>query len=445
MSVLEEAWQTARSSIKERTKFMFNNDLLSDVKFFVPESIGVGERKVIPAHRFVLSISSPVFLAMFNGDLAETHSGCIDLPDCEYRGLLEFFRYVYSDVVHLKGSNVLQVLYLAKKYMVPSLADKCLKYLEKKLHSSNVFSILPHALRYDEKDIVDLCWMVVDEQTDKAVKTDSFVTIPRPLLEILVERDTISIEEAELFKAVNFWATKECDRLGLEPVGETKRRILGERIVKGLRFPVMTKEEFIDIVLGSNILKPEESSVMKYFDRCLTSPSTCLLSKSRETVSRLYLRCCRFKSIKCAMFRKFGEDRLNFMVDKEVMFYGVKMFGVENRKLSVTLRLREIAGGSVLVAKTGIFSSELVHGTLGHYYGFDVFFASPIVLLKDTSYCIHASIGLRSVVERVRGENGVRSVESSGVRFIFRESGYQDSGTGVLCGQFPELLFRVCL
>ena len=82
--------------------------------------------------------------------------------------------------------------------------------------------------------------MVIDEQlADKAVKTYSFLTILRPLLEILVER-TIRIEEAEFSKAVNFWATKECDRVGLEPVGDTKRRVLGEPIVKGLHFPVMT-------------------------------------------------------------------------------------------------------------------------------------------------------------------------------------------------------------
>ena len=74
--------------------------------------------------------------------------------------------------------------------------------------------------------------MVIDEQrTDKAVKTYSSVTILRAVLEILVERNTIRIEEAEFFKAVNFWATKECDRVGLEPVGDTERRVLDEPIV----------------------------------------------------------------------------------------------------------------------------------------------------------------------------------------------------------------------
>ena len=37
----------------------------------------------IPAHKLVLSISSPVFEAMFYGELAETRD-FIELPDCDY-------------------------------------------------------------------------------------------------------------------------------------------------------------------------------------------------------------------------------------------------------------------------------------------------------------------------------------------------------------------------
>ena len=144
---------------------MFNNDLFSDVKFVVQKVIAESEdRQVIPAHTFVLSISSPVFEAMFYGELAET-ADTIELPDCEYESLLELFRYMYSDEVILSGSNVMGVLYLAKKYMVPSLADKCAAYLRDNLDASNVFSILPQAQIYEEKNLLEQCWEVIDEQT----------------------------------------------------------------------------------------------------------------------------------------------------------------------------------------------------------------------------------------------------------------------------------------
>ena len=80
-------WQTKCLTISERTRFIFNNELLSDVKFIVPASNSESaSRKMIPAHKFVLAIGSPVFYAMFFGEMAETKNS-VELPDCEYESL----------------------------------------------------------------------------------------------------------------------------------------------------------------------------------------------------------------------------------------------------------------------------------------------------------------------------------------------------------------------
>ena len=113
---------------------------------------------------------------MFYGDLAETKD-TIELPDCDYESLLELFRYIYSDEVNLSGSNVMGVLYLAKKYIVPSLADKCAGFLQENLDPSNVFSILPFAQKCEEKTLIDRCWKVIDAQTEMAVKSDGLETM----------------------------------------------------------------------------------------------------------------------------------------------------------------------------------------------------------------------------------------------------------------------------
>ena len=72
---------------------------------------------------------------------------------------------------------------------------------------------------------------MIDKQTDDAVKSEAFATIERSLLESVVVKDTLTIEEIELFKAVDLWATKESERKGLAADGETKRRILEEGVV----------------------------------------------------------------------------------------------------------------------------------------------------------------------------------------------------------------------
>ena len=151
---------------------MLNNDLLSDVSLVVRASSDEGEPKAkqtkmaIPAHKFVLSMCSPVFFAMFCGKLA-MGSKSVDLPDCEYKGVLEMLRYMYSGEAKLNESNVMQVLYVAKKYIVKSLADKCIQFLQSELDPGNVFCVLQHAQQYDEKILVDQCWEVIDREHSK--------------------------------------------------------------------------------------------------------------------------------------------------------------------------------------------------------------------------------------------------------------------------------------
>jgi len=167
----------------------------------------------------------------------------------------------------------MQVLYLAKKYMLPSLADKCSEFLGENLDASNVFHVLPEAQKYEEKDLVDHCWEVIDRETEEAVKSDGFMTIEETVLEELVERDSLSVREVELFKAVDCWASKECKKQGLAAEGSVKRKILGERIVKAIRFPVMKEKEFADVVLDKEILTPRESfDMVKYFNSLLKVP-----------------------------------------------------------------------------------------------------------------------------------------------------------------------------
>ena len=161
---------------------------------------------------------------------------------------------MYSDEVNLSGSNVMGVLYLTKKYMVPSLAEKCTIYIQDHLDPSNVFSILPAVEKYEEKNLVDRYWEMIDDHAEAALKSDAFVTIQRSLLETVVQRDTLSIAEVELFKGVMKWATKQSQRQGIVADGPQMRKMLGERIVKAIRFPLMTREEFSSVVLKSKIL-----------------------------------------------------------------------------------------------------------------------------------------------------------------------------------------------
>ena len=419
---------------------MFNNDLFSDVKFVV-QTAAQGEsegKQVIPAHKFVLSISSPVFEAMFYGELAET-TDSIELPDCEYDSLFELFRYMYSDEVNLSGSNVMGVLYLAKKYLVPSLADKCTEYLQDNLDPSNVFSILLSVQKYEEKRLVDRCWTVIDERTEEAVKSDGFATIERSLLEAVVVRDTLTIEEIELFKAVDLWATKACERQGLAADGASKRRILEENVIKGIRFTKMKLEEFASVVLDSDILTQEEFlSITKRLS------SVSKRERSGFKFEGDIQRCHRFDSwrnttLPCDFCG--GTDAIKVSVDQDVVLHGVCLFGSNNVTYTVDLNVMDTCTESICVSKSEQFSSKLLHTKKYNYYGYTVSFDKKIILKKNRKYGITAKI---SGLPSLHGVHGHSSVQCLGVTFTFVKSEYSNNGTDVKHGQFPELLFSLC-
>ncbi|KAM7438107.1 PHR domain [Porites harrisoni] len=433
----EEFWQTiARSTIKERCKAIFNQELLSDVKFAVCREGGSGS-KTIPAHKFVLAISSPVFFAMFYGDLPERD--CVEIPDCDYESLLEVLRFIYSDEVNLTPGNVMQVLYLAKKYMLPILAEKCSVYLKENLDASSVFLVLPQAQKYEQKDLMDHCWKLIETETVEAVKSDGFVAIERSVLEGLVERDSLNIKEVELFKAVNCWAGNECEKQGLKAEGSVKRRLLGERIVKGIRFPVMEQKEFAGVVLDCGILTYKETcDLVKYFN-CVPNTSLDFLIERRK--DPLVRRVSRFSSVvegwkhSAACF-----DRIIFSFDKDINLCTVRLFASKNNEFRLSSFCVKEEGSNIILADTkqANFLSKHVESEIGNYPGFDIEFEPPIALKANIRYVFHANI---DAALTWYGEGGKTCVQHSGVNFYFDD--LCKTSTCVERGQFSEFLFTI--
>ena len=435
-AVKKDFWQsTARGTIRERCKSIFNQNLLSDVKFVVRDSEGGSESKTIPAHKFVLAISSPVFYAMFYGELAETKDS-VEISDCEYESLLELFRFIYTDEASLTPDNVMQLMYLAKKYILPSLVDKCSAYLQENLSPSNVFTVLSNAQKYEEKDLLDHCWKVIEKETEEAVKSDGFMTIERSVLEELVEKETLNIKEVELFKAVDRWAGKECEKQGLVTEGSGKRRILGERIVKGIRFPAMEQKEFARVVLECDILsKKEVCDLVRYFNSVLdTSVGFCGTKRAG-----LFEEICRFGSSALG-FHYPGEwsECLGFTVNKNIKLHAVRLFGSDSSEYSVSLRVYNYKYSIFFLNKNGKFSSKLIQCAMGEYQGFEIEFEPSVALEANTKYQIQATI---TGPPSWYGQYGVSSVESSGMKVSFWNIGARN--TTFSKGQFAEFVFAL--
>ena len=347
----------------------------------------------VPAHKFVLSICSPVFFAMFCGKMAEK-SDSVELPDCEYEAVLEMLRYMYSEKVKLKESNLMQVLYVAKKYLVRSLADECIEFLEERLNVGNVLWVLSYARQYDETDLVAHCWEEIERDTYGVVKSAEFASIERCLLEEIVTRDSLTISEIELFKAVDLWAAERCKRTGLSLHGNEKRKVLGENIVHAIRFLTMEEKEFASVVTNSGILTSEEVvGVMKYFNSATLT--TGFPEKERNGA---LLSCCGINVLdkaKLLHYINFKIHCIDFCVDKDIVLQGVRMIGSENNDYVAMVNVTDVRQrSSPMISKSGVFSSVFIrfHSKFFVYCGFNFLFGCSVDLKKNVRYRVTAII-----------------------------------------------------
>ncbi|XP_045206755.2 uncharacterized protein LOC123558995 [Mercenaria mercenaria] len=89
------------------------------------------ERELFVSENF-LSLSSPVFKAMFSNDFIEKNEMTVRLPGKSYDDFLVFLMCIHPAVQkRIDESNVVRVVPIAEEYQVPSIAAKCKRLMKK--------------------------------------------------------------------------------------------------------------------------------------------------------------------------------------------------------------------------------------------------------------------------------------------------------------------------
>ena len=123
-----------------------------------------------------------------------------------------------------------------------------------------------HAWELNHKRLEKICWEVIDYNMKEIFDDDTFSELSHELLLEVVKRSSLRIDELSLFKAVDRWATKRCVDETKAVNGANKRSVLGGDLLESVRFPVMSSQEFADVVIPSDILSKDEIiDVLKKF------------------------------------------------------------------------------------------------------------------------------------------------------------------------------------
>ncbi|XP_065565306.1 BTB/POZ domain-containing protein 3-like isoform X2 [Artemia franciscana] len=422
-------WQASKYTVRERNAAMFNNELMADAHFLVGQS---GNSMKIPAHKFVLATGSSVFYAMFYGGLAE-NTNVIEVPDVEPNAFLALLKYLYCDEIHLEPDGVLATLYAAKKYMVPYLARACVNYLDSSLSARNACLLLSQSRLFEEPDLVNRCWEVLDAQAEIALSSDGICEIDVQTLQLILKRETLDCKEIVVFEAVLKWAAAECVRKEMEPTNENVRRVLGDTLYL-VRIPSMSLEDFANGAAQSGVLTLQEVRDLFLHYTAKAKPELPFCARPRTGLRTQV--CNRFQAAayRSNQWRYRGRrDSIQFCVDKRIFLVGYGLYGSSNGGSSYTARIELMRLGRTLADSYVKFYSD------GSSNTFHVFFKYPVQVEPDTFYT--ASVILDGGELSYFGQEGVSELTVGDVTFQFQCSSESTNGTGVQGGQIPELIF----
>ncbi len=312
---------------------MFNNSDMSDISFTCE-----GSDKTFHAHKYVLGTSSAVFHSMFYGGLAVKDS-IVSLPDTNEESLEQFLRFLYTEECTLTAGNVVAIMYLATKYILPSLNEKCVNFLLENLNPENVLDVLPQATRFDEKELEKRCWGYIETNISKIIASDSFNNISQATLASLLKRDKLEIGDVELFQAILKWIDIQCSHRGLELTGKNRRSVIGEAIYD-FRFFGMSQAEFVRHVSKSGLLTAEE--MIPIHEKFIGFDSPALKWKLPNRKPGNIVRFSRFSKNDVGSSWEYSgaPDRLCFSLNKEASLLGVRLFGKEGSEYQVTFEVK---------------------------------------------------------------------------------------------------------
>ncbi|KAL0831104.1 hypothetical protein ABMA28_001976 [Loxostege sticticalis] len=236
----ENDWQVVCNDIKARMSKMYESRTWTDCVFLF------GTDQLVPAHRNVLAAASPVFAAMFFGELAES-DGPICIEDIQPETFISMLKYIYADDINIGSfDDACALYYAAHKYTLKHLQEQCLEYLRGNLTPDNCCLAFEFAEMFTETDLFDACLLVMKMKTREVLLSSGFLTASLSTLHSLYSLDRLVIEsEMELFEALERYDTIRNKKESLENAesDDEENHISDSNIIPTYFFDIKTKDE----------------------------------------------------------------------------------------------------------------------------------------------------------------------------------------------------------
>ncbi|KAH7696859.1 P7E4 protein, partial [Aphelenchoides avenae] len=102
------------------------------------------------------------------------------------------------------------------------------------------------------------CWNLIDSKTTDVIRSEAFLHLSAPQLSDIVKRNTLCVEEIELYERIIEWAQTQLRKDGVDLSPKAVRDVLGDALFS-IRFPAMEQKEFSSKVVKGGVLTAEEA------------------------------------------------------------------------------------------------------------------------------------------------------------------------------------------
>ncbi|CAF1293792.1 unnamed protein product [Rotaria magnacalcarata] len=430
-------WQASKFSLNDRISALCLNEYMADVHFELNDS-----DELIPAHKFVLSVGSCVFEAMFQRN-NESLSSIIHVPDMETYAFRALLRFLYGDYntpsLSITHDTVMSILYGAKKYCVLGLERLCVDFLKKNISIENALILLSQARLFDEAQLAAQCLEVIDKNAMYALQTPELLDIDLDTLMAILKRDTLGVREVKLWQTCVAWAKNKLSN-HQSITSDMIRQTLGGAL-KLIRFPLMSQEEFAQGPAQSGILTDKEIiSIFLYFNLPSKSYKLCDFDDEPRSTFKEYI-VNRFREGEVEHRWSYSDafDRIRFKCDRRLLIAGYGLYGSirEPFEYNVHIQLHHLDSGRILGENETTFMAD------GSSATFRVSFKEPLEIQQGEYYVASAKL---KGPDSFYGINGLRRIThdcglDGKVTFHFAYASGENNGSNVDDGQIPEIIF----
>lgn len=207
-----------------------------------------GNEELVPVHKYILSAHSPVFRRMFyESELKE--GGEIRLNDTTIDAFIYFLEFLYGWKYFGQTdskSELSPLLYLAHKYDVKSLEERCKQILDFIIDKDieAVLWVLPLANLYSYDELQRKCIEKIRQYGNLIIQSPKIIDCETAVVGEILGIDFVDRNEVKVFEMSINRAKRACVKAKMDPESSENIRALGD-CFHLVRIGSMTSQQFV--------------------------------------------------------------------------------------------------------------------------------------------------------------------------------------------------------